>query len=707
MSKAFTMGTKFRRILNSWWILLTLFPFGLTSFLAFLYVGYKVKNHRWKIYGCIYLSILLVFFFAPTTDTWLAILLMSWIISVIHSFKIRITYLKYLQLPISNRIKNDKKDSYKLDADISKRDKSQPFYERYKSIMAIFRLTPMINKHEKKARSEIRKLIIANPNSLNFIKKIFDKTGELNHSILISFKDKVLQELRTYNKFSELSDNEIEGFIHEEIKKYLKSKENFGVRTMSSIFNTNKLKSFVRRFPSVTLFVLVIVVIEVAAYIWGNGSNDQNTALRFGAIQTGENAIDQWFRLASYIFVQMGGTLNLIVNLAGIFVLAPPLERIYGSIKFPLLFFITGIIGGIFLLTSSLDTVLGGATVSLFGLIGLHLGLLIKRNQMVESEKKIAILITIIGIITFTFFIPSLTLTAYLGGVVSGFILSILVSPQSFKHLSKTDWHLAIFQTVVVAGTVFLLLVLPSYMTAFSGNFDKVAKTLEDGISKITLVEDAQVKSESINLNGSGQQIVNEEKDIKQGKENNETNENDYFEQATAFLYEGKPDLALEELKKVSKKSQRYVEAQDQIKTIERNLYFEQSMESDYKELQKRPSSYKGSIVHFYGRIYNIQESNGKTILTLSTKHDEYYEDYYGDEALILFPNITDLNEGEYIHIYGEMIGSYSTNQQTISEFLKMDYFSIYFDQRTFIEQAPVIKTKIIVDINGNMYEKE
>ncbi|MCT2537156.1 rhomboid family intramembrane serine protease [Aquibacillus koreensis] len=706
MLKAFTMGTKSWRFLNSWWILLTLFPFGLTSFLAFLYVGYTAKNHRWKIYGIFYLSILLVFFFAPTTDTWLAILILSWIISVIHSFKIRTAYLRYLQLLIFNRIKNGTKDSRKLDGNITERDNSKSFHERNKSMRAIFRLEPMTSNTEKKARSEIRKLIIANPNSLNFIKKNFEKTGELNHSILISFKEKVLLELRSPNNFSKFSDNKIEFFIEEEIKKHLKRNEFSRIGTMSSIFNRNKLKSFVRRFPSVTLFILVIIVMEVAANFWGNGSNDHNTALRFGAIQTGESAIDQWFRLASYIFVQMGGTLYLIVNLLGILVLAPPLERIYGSVKFPLLFMITGIIGGIFLLTSSLDTVLGGASVSLYGLIGLHVGLLIKRNRMVMSENKLAIWIIIIGIITFTFVTPSFTLPTYLGGVVSGIIFSILVKPQSFKRLSKTDWHSAIFQTVVATGTVFLLLVLPSYLTVFSGSFDKVAKTIEDGISKITLFEDAQVKTESISLNGSDQQIANEKKDIKQGKEIKEADENDYFVQASEFLNEGNPDLAIKELKRVSKESQRYVEAQDQIKTIERNLYFEHAMESDYKELQKRPGSYKGSIVHFYGRIYNIQENNGRTILTLSTNHDASYEDYYGDEALILFPNITNLNEGDYIHIYGEMTGSYAENQQTISEFFKKNSFSIYFDQRTFIEQAPVIKTKIIVDIHGSMYEE-
>jgi len=267
MSKVFTMGTKLWRILNSWWMLLTLVPFGLTSFVAFLFVGYKAKNHWWKIYGCIYLSILLIFFFAPKMDMWFDILLMSWIISVIHSFKIRSAYLKYLQLLIFNRKKNDPKDSRKI---AENTDVSKSLYKRNKSIKGIFIIELILNKNGKKVRSEIKKQIIDNPNSLDFIKKTFDKTGDLNHSILISFKEKVLLELRMHNNFSKFSDKQIEGFIEEAIKKHLKNKEVFRPRTMSSIFNINKLKTFVRRFPSVTFLVLVIIVIEMVAYYWGN-----------------------------------------------------------------------------------------------------------------------------------------------------------------------------------------------------------------------------------------------------------------------------------------------------------------------------------------------------------------------------------------------------------------------------------------------------
>lgn len=72
-------------------------------------------------------------------------------------------------------------------------------------------------------------------------------------------------------------------------------------------------------------------------------------------------------------------------------------------------------------------------------------------------------------------------------------------------------------------------------------------------------------------------------------------------------------------MKKVSKKSDKYKEAQTQIQTIKRNLYLEWAKEINYKDLQKTPDNYKGDIIDLYGKIYNTQEVNGKTILTLST----------------------------------------------------------------------------------------
>lgn len=187
-------------------------------------------------------------------------------------------------------------------------------------------------------------------------------------------------------------------------------------------------------------------------------------------------------------------------------------------------------------------------------------------------------------------------------------------------------------------------------------------------------------------------------KEVKTDK--NEENYNKGF----TYLNEGQAKRAIKQFKMVDKNSNKYKDAQEQIRTIERNLYIEVSKEINYKELKKRPKEFKGNIIHLYGEIYNIQEINGKTVLALSTTQNNN-DINIGEEALILFPKTTPLNEGDYIHIYGSMMGNYSNNYEAISNYLKRDQFTIYFDQRTFIEQVPVIKTKIIVDINGNMYE--
>lgn len=700
MPNFFVRGSKTWGILNSWWILLSFVPFGLTSFIAFLYVGFKAKNLKWKIFGCVYLSVAIIFFNVPLTDVWLAIFLFAWITSVIHSIKIRSTYLGYLK-GLNTKLKaSETRFIQQGDQKFTERNETNTLNKSNKSINEIFEIITL-NGTERNARKEIRKQIIDNPSTLNLIKKAFESTGSFKHPLLISFKEKVLLKLRTQNDFNKLEDIEIKNYIEDEVFRYLRNNSKLKVRTKPTVKRKHS-KNFIRRFPSVFFTLLALICIHILTNINGNGSADIDTALRFGAIESGDNSPDQWVRLASYIFVQMGGTIHLLVYMVAIVILAPPLERIYGSVKFTLLFLVTGIIGGYIILTSSIGVVSGSAIVSIYGLVGIHIGLLLKKNQKIHSENKRLIWVGIIGIILFTFIESSLLIAAHLGGFFSGLILSFLVSPQSFKRLSKTNWYLAIFQTVMVSAIVFLLLGLPRYVPELFSSFGDLSKSGDNGIQ--ASFNESEAETETINQVKTIEENPTETKGTKKEmKAEVNTGHNDY-DQTIVYLHEGKPELAIKQLKKVSKKSDKYKEAQIQIKTIERNLYLEGAKEINYKELQKSPDSYKGDIINLYGKIYNIQEVNGKTILTLSTTQDNY-EVNTGDEALILFPKTTSLNKGDYIHIYGEMLGNYSSSQQKIDDYLKANQYTIYFDQRTFIEQAPVLKTKIIVDINGNMYE--
>ncbi|XWN51742.1 rhomboid family intramembrane serine protease [Anoxybacillus flavithermus] len=144
-------------------------------------------------------------------------------------------------------------------------------------------------------------------------------------------------------------------------------------------------------------------------------------------------------------------------------IFGPPLERIYGSAKFTFLFFVTGMVGGLFILIFSDNVIVAGASGSLFGLMGLYLGLIIKRNKIIDSESKSVIWIAFVGNIIYTFAAPNISISAHLGGLFSGIFLSFFVRPQSFRSLLQNKWSLSVFQTLVVTLLWFSILSFPKY----------------------------------------------------------------------------------------------------------------------------------------------------------------------------------------------------------------------------------------------------
>lgn len=53
--------------LNSWWMLFIFMPFAITSFFAFLFIGIRVRNRNWIMYGIIYFLLFAFGFVLPDT----------------------------------------------------------------------------------------------------------------------------------------------------------------------------------------------------------------------------------------------------------------------------------------------------------------------------------------------------------------------------------------------------------------------------------------------------------------------------------------------------------------------------------------------------------------------------------------------------------------------------------------------------------------
>jgi DNA uptake protein ComE-like DNA-binding protein len=101
MRKSITnKGTKWE-MMNSLWMLWTWFPFGFFNYISFFYVAYRVKQRKWFISGVLY-SLPFILFIVVSEKHWLSdsafiILLLSWIASIVHAFKIRAEYLLRLE----------------------------------------------------------------------------------------------------------------------------------------------------------------------------------------------------------------------------------------------------------------------------------------------------------------------------------------------------------------------------------------------------------------------------------------------------------------------------------------------------------------------------------------------------------------------------------------------------------------------------------
>lgn len=95
------------KLRQSWYILLTL-PAGVTSWIAFLYIGIRAKHTSWIVWGIFYLGSMIAMLMQPRVinaagqeaiPLWAGYrLILLWLFSIGHAFWVRRDYLERLDL---------------------------------------------------------------------------------------------------------------------------------------------------------------------------------------------------------------------------------------------------------------------------------------------------------------------------------------------------------------------------------------------------------------------------------------------------------------------------------------------------------------------------------------------------------------------------------------------------------------------------------
>ena len=208
----------------------------------------------------------------------------------------------------------------------------------------------------------------------------------------------------------------------------------------------SQLKDLQPRIPATGLLIAVNGLV-FAAMIWAGAgywhtSNDVQFAwgANFGpATKDGE-----WWRLGSALFLHFG-LFHLGMNMISLWDGGRLVERMYGSGRFLLVYFASGLAGNLLSLISQGDrAVSGGASGAIFGVYGalmVHLWLTKHRNESSEHRQLLwgAALFSAFTILL-GFIIEGIDNAAHIGGLVGGLLAGMTLARQGSGALAPFAW---------------------------------------------------------------------------------------------------------------------------------------------------------------------------------------------------------------------------------------------------------------------------
>lgn len=235
--------------------------------------------------------------------------------------------------------------------------------------------------------------------------------------------------------------------------------------------NTNNSKAWVT--PLLITFNCAIFGLMV---INGYGVFSPNVAM---AVEWGANAGPmtiggEWWRLLTHSFIHFG-ILHIVLNMSILYQSGAFIERLLGSVRFLIIFLLSGISAGIFSLWYSPWKSGAGASGAIFGLIGAATTLALipsLRPPKLMTRGLIKGGVTFVAInCAIGFSIPYVDNAAHLGGLVAGCIFFLLLGTSSTSdEKNKLNFN---FLTRLSAsiGLIFLM-----YLILISNNSGLVSK---------------------------------------------------------------------------------------------------------------------------------------------------------------------------------------------------------------------------------------
>ena len=177
---------------------------------------------------------------------------------------------------------------------------------------------------------------------------------------------------------------------------------------------------------------------------------DMEVLVNMGALYGPITVLDgEWWRLLSAMFLH-GGMTHLLMNMFSLYLIGRGVEQYFNTIGYLSIYLFSGLLGGLVSLYMHPASVGVGASGAIFGIFGAMAGFFLAHREKIEAHtkafmKEFAIIIGVNLVLGFS--IPSVDVSAHIGGLVIGFIGGYVVSKNP-----KWVWVYSVAMILLMIG---------------------------------------------------------------------------------------------------------------------------------------------------------------------------------------------------------------------------------------------------------------
>lgn len=203
--------------------------------------------------------------------------------------------------------------------------------------------------------------------------------------------------------------------------EFFKLTEDMNQNTMKKEKKLEKIFS-----PKKPVVTYILIVLNLMVFLYGILHGNDELINMFGnnyeLVQNGE-----FYRLFTCMFVH-ADILHILFNMIALYSIGPVVERYYGKSKFLLIYLVSGLLGSIFSgVFMTADSISIGASGAIFGLLGSICYFTYYYRATLQGILRGSIMPVIIINLVIGFLSSSIDLSAHIGGLIGGILISMAI----------------------------------------------------------------------------------------------------------------------------------------------------------------------------------------------------------------------------------------------------------------------------------------